>query len=88
MIVDKNKVEVKGYKGTWYVVDEVPFMGKTYFLLEHNFYGEDAPWLAVDLDGGLVMEGIIDGSIEFIERMDEELCQPTDEDFAEWQNWI
>lgn len=88
MIADKNKVKVEGYRGTWYVVDEVTFFYKDYYLLEHNFYGEDAPWVAIDTNGKLVMEDITGGVEEFLDRMDEELCQPTAEDVAEWKNWI
>lgn len=87
-IDNKNKVKVEGHRGTWYVVDELLFIGKTYYLLEHNTYGNDVAWVAVDYDGNLVMEDIWGGVEELLDFLDEQLCQPTAEDVHEWQNWI
>jgi hypothetical protein len=72
MRLNKDNIKVAGHKGTWYVVDEVQVDGETILLLEHNTYGEDAPWIAIDEDGQLVMEDITDGAEELIERLAEE----------------
>jgi hypothetical protein len=67
----KDNIKVEGHKGTWYVVDEAEYKGCKLFLLEHETYGEDAPWIAIDAQGKLVMEDITDGKDDLLERLKE-----------------
>jgi hypothetical protein len=69
MLVKKNNIKVEGHVGTWYVVDEVYYEGAMYFLLEHEYYGEDTAWIAVDEAGDIVLEGIRNGAKELIEYL-------------------
>ncbi|MGL4999350.1 MAG: hypothetical protein ACRC5T_10305, partial [Cetobacterium sp.] len=46
-------IKVDGRKGKWYVIDKrvVKDMNgriKTVFMLEHEFYGDEAEWIFVD----------------------------------------
>lgn len=77
-MMDKNNVIVKGHKGTWYVVEEVTFNNETFYLLEHNTHGEDAPWVAVNVSGELVMEDITDGAEELLNYLEEGGSEPPD----------
>ncbi|MGL4998161.1 MAG: hypothetical protein ACRC5T_04270, partial [Cetobacterium sp.] len=50
--VDSNGIKVDGRKGKWYVIDKrvVKDMNgriKTVFMLEHEFYGDEAEWIFV-----------------------------------------
>lgn len=40
-------IKIKGYTGTWYVVDERVQEGQSYYLLESEIYGDEAPALIV-----------------------------------------
>lgn len=62
-------IKVEGHRGTWYVLDEVIFEGKSYFLLEHETYGEDADHIAVDSTGFNIFSHITDGTDEILERL-------------------
>jgi hypothetical protein len=72
--LNKENIKVNGHRGTWYVIDEVVYGGEHYFLLEHETYGNDAPWIAIDEDGQLVMEDISDGVEELIEYLAEQIA--------------
>lgn len=74
-MLNKNSdgIKVKGHRGKWYVIDEVVYQGAHYFLLEHETYGNDADWIAVNQAGALVMEDITDGAGELIEFLVDEL---------------
>lgn len=64
-------IKVEGHRGTWFVIDDVMRDGKTYFLLEHETYGEDADHIAIDENGRLKFDEITDGITEIGERLDE-----------------
>jgi hypothetical protein len=69
--MNKNKIKVEGHRGTWYVVDELVKFGQLYYLLEHNTYGEEANWVAINEAGELVMEDITDGATELAEYLED-----------------
>ena len=74
-MLNKNSdgIKVKGHRGKWYVVEDVVYGGETYFLLEHETYGNDADWVAVNSAGDLIMEDITDGAEELIEFLAEQI---------------
>lgn len=53
-----NRIKIKGYYGTWYVVDSCiypdpeffPGKGKRYYCLEHESYGDETYNLLIDSD--------------------------------------
>lgn len=74
-MINKNSdgIKVAGHRGKWYVIEEVIYQGERYFLLEHETYGNDAPWIAVTEKGLLVMEDIWDGVEQLIECLAEQV---------------
>lgn len=48
---DSDGIEIDGHIGTWFVQYSCQKDGRDYFVLEHEWYGEDAEWLYVDADG-------------------------------------
>ena len=54
------EIKVQGHVGTWYAAGERIAHGKTFYILEHNVYGEDAPNVVIDADGYLHMEDVQD----------------------------
>ena len=67
----REGIKVEGHRGTWYVIDEVVYEGNTYYLLEHETYGEDADHIAIDANGYNIFSHITDGTTEIIERLEE-----------------
>ncbi|MCI2047928.1 MAG: hypothetical protein LKJ90_09485 [Faecalibacterium sp.] len=62
MITPSSKhVRVDGYLGTWHVVGSKSLGNTSYFLLEHELFGADAPDLIVDQTGALIVGGVWDG---------------------------
>ena len=66
--------KIKGHIGTWYGINQCEYRDKTYYLLEHETYGDEAAHLIVDED----MNVIVDDSwnsieLDFIEASDETL---------------
>lgn len=61
--VDMNtdKFSVEGHFGTWHTIDSADFYGRKIFLMEHDFYGDDAAGIAVTEDGELVAEDLWNG---------------------------
>lgn len=61
ILADSQHITVSGHFGAWYIIDCMNIMGKTYFLLEHEEYGNDALAVIVDENGMLIMEDVSDG---------------------------
>jgi hypothetical protein len=53
-------IVVKGHAGKWYVINETTHKGRKVFLLEHESYGDNAAYIAVDASGNVVCEDIYD----------------------------
>lgn len=51
-------LEVPGHVGTWHVIDHEEVEGHTFWLLEHDTYGESAAHIIVDDQGELVLSNI------------------------------
>ena len=57
----REGIRVKGHRGTWYVIDEREYDGRTLYLVEHEDYGDEAASLIIDEDFNLVAEEIWNG---------------------------
>jgi hypothetical protein len=55
-----ENIKIKGHVGKWAVVSETTHNGRTVFLLEHETYGDEAAYIAVDVLGNIVCEEIYD----------------------------
>lgn len=72
---DKNQwdiygIIVEGHVGTWYVIDTQITDGVLYLLLEHEWYGDEAPCVIIDIDGNVILEDVYNG----FDDLDEYLC--------------
>lgn len=57
----KDNIKIKGHRGTWYVINQMLFRGKTIYLLEHEKYGDESACLIVDEDCNIVMDNVWNG---------------------------
>jgi hypothetical protein len=57
----KEGIRVEGHCGTWYVIAEEVYDGKTLYLLEHEQYGDEAACVIVDDEGNLVLDDVWNG---------------------------
>lgn len=62
-----NGIEVKGHKGTWYVIAQLSEGEKQVFLLEHEVYGDLADHIAIDSKGNVILEDI-EGGLDELEE--------------------
>ena len=58
--VNTSGITVKGYTGTWYVINEAVHNGNAVFLLEHEEHGDEVSGIAVDAECNIVCEAIYD----------------------------
>lgn len=58
---DSEHITVPGHVGTWYVIDSTERDGKTIYLCEHEFYGDNAACVIVDEDGQLLLDNVHNG---------------------------
>lgn len=65
----REGIKVEGHRGTWYVIVETAYKGVPLFLLEHETYGEDADHIVINAEGTLIMEEVVGGVAEVLERM-------------------
>lgn len=56
-----DHISVKQHFGTWYPIDSIEIDGKTYFLLEHEEYGDEAANIIVNEKGVLYAQDVYDG---------------------------
>ena len=67
----KNEgIRINGYKGTWYKVDKTIYKGKTYYALESEIWGDEAPWLIVDAKGNVILDEVWNGFGDLYEAFD------------------
>ena len=59
--IDSDKIAIKGHVGTWHVIDQLTDHRGTFYLLEHDTYGDEAASLIVLRDGTLVLEDVYNG---------------------------
>ena len=62
-VVNENTsgMAVDGHIGTWHTVDHREIDGHTFWLMEHDTFGDDASCIIVDERGELVLSHIYDG---------------------------
>lgn len=69
MKIGKNSenIKIKGYKGTWYVIDMSYYWGNKLFLLESEQYGDEVASLIVSESGKVVLNDVWNGWNDFME---------------------
>ena len=66
---NSNGIELNTHIGTWSVIDETIHNGKTVFLLEHEKYGDETEYLAVDEHGNIIADEIYDDWLGHLEDL-------------------
>lgn len=61
MNMDTSGLAVAGHVGTWHTIDHMEVDGHTFWLMEHDTYGDDAACIIVDDHGKLSLANIYDG---------------------------
>jgi len=59
-----NKLEnigIRGYKGTWYVIDTQIVIGSRYYLLENEQYGDEVPCIIIDERYNIILDEVQNG---------------------------
>jgi hypothetical protein len=71
--MQKNKIKINSYIGTWYVIDESVYRGKPVYLLEHEEYGDQAACLIVKEDLIVLVDDVWNGfdDLELLELEEE-----------------
>lgn len=59
--MDTSGLKVAGHVGTWHTIDHEEVEGQTFWLLEHDTYGDDAACIIVDSRGQLSLSNVYDG---------------------------
>jgi len=72
LTLDSDGITVAGHVGTWHVIDHEQVEGASFFLLEHDKYGDDAANLIVDSHANLILEDVWNG---FDEETKEQLSE-------------
>ncbi len=63
--IQKNKIKIEEYIGTWHIIDSKYHMGDAIFLLEHEDLGDDEPCLIVDKYFRVLADDIYNGFDEY-----------------------
>lgn len=61
MNMDTRGLAVSGHIGTWHTIDHKEVDGHTFWLMEHDHYGDGAGCIIVDEKGKLALDNIYDG---------------------------
>lgn len=67
----RNNIKIKGHIGTWYIVATHQTLIGEVHLLEHEEYGEEAPWLCINSKGELILDNIWNGIEDVHEYLEE-----------------
>ena len=59
--MDTSGLSVSGHVGTWHTIDHMEVDGHTFFLMEHDTYGDEAACLIVDEHGKLSLSDVYGG---------------------------
>lgn len=59
--MDSTGIEVDGHEGTWHPVEMQEFAGKSFFLMEHETFGDTVAKVVVDEKGTLFAEDLWNG---------------------------
>ena len=61
MNMDTSGLAVAGHIGTWHTIDHMEVDGHTFWLMEHDTYGDEAACIIVDDHGKLSLSNVYDG---------------------------
>ena len=61
MNMDTSGLAVAGHIGTWHPIDHMEVDGHTFWLMEHDTYGDEAACIIVDDHGKLSLANVYDG---------------------------
>ena len=61
MNMDTSGLAVAGHIGTWHTIDHMEVDGHTFWLMEHDTYGDEAACIIVDDHGKLSLANVYDG---------------------------
>ena len=61
MNMDTSGLAVAGHVGTWQTIDHMEVDGHTFWLMEHDTYGDEAACIIVDERGKLAISDVYDG---------------------------
>ena len=59
--METDGLAVDRHFGTWHTIDKADVDGASFYLMEHDTYGDDSPCIIVDGKGELVLDKIYDG---------------------------
>ena len=75
--MEKNNIKLKGYRGTFYVISDtvMDIKGtlKRVYLLESEFWGDEAPCVITDGDYNIILEDVYNGFDDLRYAIEEEL---------------
>ena len=73
----KNNIKLKGYYGTFYIISDtvMDIKGtlKRVYLLESEFWGDEAPCVITDGDYNIILEDVYNGFEDLRYAIEEEL---------------
>ena len=61
MNADSSGLAVAGHIGTWHTIDRHEIGGHSFYLMEHDTYGDEAACIIVDEHGKLVLDDVYNG---------------------------
>ena len=61
MNADTSGLTVAGHIGTWHTIDQHEVGGRSFYLMEHDTYGDEAACIIVDERGKLVLDDVYNG---------------------------
>ena len=76
--VDTYGLAVAGHVGTWHTVDHMEVDGHTFWLMEHDTFGDEAPCIILDEQGKLAISDVYDGFDEHTVHLLEMEVLPVD----------
>lgn len=59
--MDTDGLAVSGHIGTWHTIDHAEVEGKSFYLMEHDTYGDEVACIIVDERGKLVLDQVYNG---------------------------
>lgn len=76
--VDTDDLAVAGYYAMWHPIDQGEVDGHTFFLMEHNDFGNEKPCIIIDEEGKLSLIDVYDGFDEHTVSLLELEVMPVD----------
>lgn len=70
---DSDNISIYGHIGTWHIIDQLTDNRGSFFLLEHDRYGDEAASLIVDMDGCIILDDVFNGFSDLDDISTEEI---------------